>query len=271
MYSGTTFRIKSGRLLGAHQKIDRVARRALEQLVPDTNFPSIKEILHFEGKNGPDGIKRKSPAQDEPWHYFNPEEADKDGELLKIIERHSKNLTAALKKDSVEKASFEAAWLAHAVVDGLTPAHHFPLEDKLVEMRGEGIETRTSVKDKLIIRSEGDSSREIIAKNWEFWGAKGVMTTHLLFELGIATAIAPMRIKSGYPTDGDVRRLKQMGFTQLYLETAKYIYRLDMYHRFMQKGWTNRMAREVREELAPTIVRTVALAWYDALIKAQEK
>src|SRR5687767_13951007 len=149
MYAGTTLRNKSGRLIGAHQKIDRVARRALGTLDSDNNFPEIKQILDFEGKNGPDGIKRKSPAQDEPWHFYNPEDPA-DDLLPQMIERHSKNLTAALRKNSAERASFEAAWLAHAIVDGLTPAHHYPFEDKLVELRGgEGIETRTSVKEKL--------------------------------------------------------------------------------------------------------------------------
>jgi hypothetical protein len=56
MYSGTTMRNSSGNILGAHQKIDKVARKALEKSLPNTPFPSIKTILYFEGKNGPDGI-----------------------------------------------------------------------------------------------------------------------------------------------------------------------------------------------------------------------
>lgn len=268
MFSGTTFRNSSGQLLGAHQKIDRIARRALEQMAPHSNFPAIKHILYFEGKNGPDGIKRKSPAQDEPWHYYNPADP-KDTQLTTMIENHRFNLTAALKTNNQEKAAFEAAWLAHALVDGLTPAHHFPLEDKLVELRGEGIETRKSVKDKLIIRSEGDSHLRMLAKNWEFWGAKGVMTSHILFELGIATSIAPLRFKNGYPIAADIQQLSAEGIVFIFKVAAKHIYELDMYHRFLQKGWTNRLAKEVREDLVPTIIKVVALAWYDALKEAR--
>ena len=67
MYSGTTLRTKSGRMMGVHQRIDRVARRHIEEFLPhNINFPSSRQILHFEGLNGPDGIKRKSPACDEP-------------------------------------------------------------------------------------------------------------------------------------------------------------------------------------------------------------
>jgi hypothetical protein len=270
MYSGTTLRRKSGRLIGAHQKLDRVARRALETVAPESNFPRIREILHFEGKNGPDGIKSKSPAQDEPWHYYDPADP-KDSRLIQMLERHSKNLTAALKKGAKEKAAFEAAWMAHALVDGLTPAHHFPLEEKLEELRGSGIETRTTIKDKIIVRGKGDTQLEMLAKNWEMWGAKGVMTTHGMYEWGVATAIAPLRILAGYPKSKDYRRVMKVGIVEIFKQTAKEIYDLNMYERFIKKGWTRRLARETREFLAPTLVKVVTLAWYEALMHAQEK
>lgn len=269
MYSGTTLRNSSGRIIGAHQKLDRVSRRALEQLLPDSNFPKIKDILHFEGKNGPDGLKSKSPAKDEPWHYYNPADPE-DVHLVKIIERHSQNLTNALKRGQNEKAAFEAAWLAHAVVDGLTPAHHYPLAEHLEELRGEGLETRTTIKDKLIVRSPGDSLTEMLAKNWEMWGAKGVMTTHGTFEWGVATIIAPMRLKAGYPSKAECRRVLKVGTVELFKKAAQDIYALNMYERFSRKGWTRRLARQVREVLAPTLVRIVVLAWYEAWDRAQK-
>jgi hypothetical protein len=164
MYSGTTATRFSGRLLGAHQKIDRVARRHLRLMAPDSSFPAIGKILHFEGLNGPDAIKRKSPAIDEPWHYFNPF-SDDDNQLLDLIEGHHRQLVKELKKGNQERASFEAAWLAHALVDGLTPAHHFPYEETLVELRGGlGIDTRTTVKDKWLI--PGDTKRACLKWEW---------------------------------------------------------------------------------------------------------
>ena len=269
MYSGTTLRTHSGRIIGAHQKLDRVARRALENAAPDTDFPKIKEILHFEGKNGPDGIKSKSPAQDEPWHYYDPSDP-RDTVLIKMIERHSKNLTAALKTGQREKAAFEAAWLAHAIVDGLTPAHHFPLAERLEELRGEGLETRTSIKDKLIVKGEGDSTTKMLAKNWEVWGARGVMTTHGLYEWGVATIIAPLRLRRGYPTPADCNLVREQGIVHIFKDAAAQIYNLKMYDRFSRGGWNRVLARETREVLAPLIVRTVALAWYEALARAKQ-
>lgn len=63
-----------------------------------------------------------------------------------MIEDHIVNLTEALKADNYQRAAFEAAWMAHAITDGLTPAHHYPFEEKLEELRGESIETRNSTK-----------------------------------------------------------------------------------------------------------------------------
>ncbi len=267
MYSGTTLRNSSGRIIGAHQKLDRVARRAVHQLAPDSVFPTIKEILHFEGLNGPDGIKRKSPARDEPWHYYDPTDPE-DTQLIEMIQRHTLNLTAALKAGEMEKAAFEAAWMAHAITDGLTPAHHYPLEKKLEELRGEGLETRTSYKDKLVIRSAEDSRLQVLAKNWEFWGAKGVMTTHLMFELGFAAAIAPLRLKRGYPSEEDVHELEETDIITVFKRTAQHLHDLKMYERFAEKGWNGRLAREAKQELAPAIVRVITLAWYDCVRKA---
>lgn len=269
MYSGTTLRTHSGRIIGAHQKLDRVSRRALEQIAPHSNFPSSKEILQFEGRNGPDGIKSKSPAQDEPWHYYDPTDP-RDTLLIKMIERHGKNLTAALKKDHREKAAFEAAWLAHALTDGLTPAHHFPLAQRLEELRGEGLETRTSLKDKLIIKGDGDSASTVLLKNWQMWGAKGVMTTHGLYEWGVATIIAPLRLRRGYPTSKQCRRVIKVGTIEIFRQAARDIHELQMYDRFIHKGWTRKLARETREILAPIIVNTITLAWYEALANAED-
>ena len=109
MYSGTTLRNKSGRIIGAHQRIDRLARRELKHLLHKRQeFPAIREILHFEGLNGPDGIKRKSPGQDEPWHYLDPTDLT-DTKLRKMISDHIHNLGIALRDGNVQRAAFEGA------------------------------------------------------------------------------------------------------------------------------------------------------------------
>ncbi len=245
--------------MGAHQKIDRVARRLLGELQPETPFPPIKLILHFEGKNGPDGVKRKSPAQDEPWHYYDPKSSEPQP-LLDLIEDHYRNLVSQLRAKNEERAAFEAAWLAHALVDGLTPAHHYPYEEELTKLRGEGLETRDSLKEKLVIN--GDTTLEKLSNNWKMWGAKGLMTTHALFELGIAVIVSPLRLNRAMPTEAELAAIKTDGLPATFIRYAKEIDALEMYDRYYRLGWTKKAAKQVRIELAPRIVKIVTLAWY---------
>lgn len=258
MYSGTTIRNKSGNVIGAHQKIDRVAVKAARELMPVAYFPDIKEILYFEGKNGPDGMKSKSPGTDEPWYFWDPTD-EKDVKLLNMIDVHFKNLVDELKGQNEEKAAFEAAWLSHAIVDGLTPAHHYPYEAKLEELRGEPQATRDSLKKKAII--SGETRRDTLKKNWEMWGHKGLMSTHGHFEIGVATIIAPLKLKDGYPTEMEFEFAKKNGIRDMIKFQAKYIYNLDMYNRFYQTGWTTKLGNEVKRDLVPAIVKSVSLAW----------
>jgi hypothetical protein len=269
MYSGSTFTTFSGRIMGAHQKIDRVARRHLYKLVPGAHFPTARRILHFEGGNGPDAIKRKSPAQDEPWHYFQPFDLT-DTKLIKLISAHYKELVKALAKGDEVRAAFEAAWLSHAMVDGLTPAHHYPYEEKLIELRGgEGIESRTTVKAKLVL--PGETRREQLSNNWKMWGPGGLMTTHGMFEWGIATVILPARFRMALPTDRDIAEFKSKDFATWYRNVAQDVAKLGLYDEFSKNGWSRKLAGRIRRELAPMIIQSVTLAWYGALIEARRK
>jgi len=256
--------------MGVHQRIDRLAKRELNALVHHQQFfPTIRDILHFEGLNGPDGIKRKSPGRDEPWHYLDPTDPDDNG-LREIIADHMHNLTIALVEDNTERAAFEAAWLAHAITDGLTPAHHYPLEEKLEELRdGEGLETRDSPRKKLVM--PGKTRRHQLRNNWEFWGAKGVMTTHFTFELGIATTIAGGRLANLAPNSNDIVRLQKDGFPKLFDEALHRVVALQLYEEFSRVGWTRRLARETRQHLVPEIIRTVTLAWYSCALAAESR
>jgi hypothetical protein len=267
MYSGTTLTPLSGRLLGAHQKLDRLAHASLRKLLKNPAvFPSISHVLHFEGVNGPDAIKRKSPAKDEPWHYYSPFDDD-DNRLLDLLGAHYDQLVKALKHNDEVRSAFEAAWLAHAIVDGLTPAHHYPYEEMLTELRGgAGIETRTTIKEKLVL--PGETRREQVKNNWKMWGPKGLLATHGFFEFGVAALIAPVSAKAVRITDEDMEKLYKYGVIELFKRTAKEVSGLDMYHRYMDKGWTPQLARQVRNHLAPAIVKTVTLAWYAATIDA---
>ena len=257
---------KSGAILGAHQKIDRVAYKYLKAEVDlKDNFPSIKDILHFEGKNGPDGIKRKSPAKDEPEHFYDPFD-EEDTQLLELMRKHYIDFVNHLKKGETERVAFEAAWIAHAVVDGLTPAHHFPYEQRLAEIRGGDKESRTSVKDKLIM--PGTNIREMMKSNWAMWGVGGLMSSHGLYEVGIAAAVAGLKFPTSKPSEGDFQLLVDIGFEEYFKRTARQVAMMDLYDRFLQHGWQRKLIRDIRNELMPTMIKSVILVWYSALREA---
>jgi hypothetical protein len=268
MYSGTILNKKSGRIMGAHQKIDRVARNNLTALLADDSlFPKSSKILNFEGLNGPDGIKRKSPGENEPFHFFNPFD-DHDTEVVDMVADHYKQLVAELKANNHERVAFEAAWLAHTIVDGLTPAHHYPYKEKLAELRGgEGNETRTSIKHKIVM--PGDTKREKVKNNWKMWGPKGLLMSHGMFELGVAAIIAPLPFADSKPTRDEIAQFLEMGVTEWFKRTAREIAVLDMFARYHKNGWTTKLTVEVRNKLTPTIIKHVTLAWYAALIDAK--
>lgn len=270
MFSGTTFTGASGKLLGAHQKIDRLAEKQLAELLGANNkvFPGIKDILHFEGNNGPDAIKRKSPSKDEPWHYFRPYDA-KDNELIDIIKSHFNRLIESLRQKDDVRSAFEAAWLAHAVVDGLTPAHHYPYGEKVVELRGgASLDSRTTIKAKLMM--PGETVYKILTNNWKFWGPKGLFMTHASFEMGIATLIRPMRFKRSLFKIDDLILLTDTNIGEWYRDQAKMVADLDLYHRYYSKGWNRNLAKDIKFKLLPLIVKTVALTWYCAVREANE-
>ena len=260
MYSGTTFRHHSGNVIGVHQRVDRVAKRHLIHHIGNTPFfPSIKTILHFEGKNGPDGIKSKSPSQDEPWHYIAPG-AGPDDPLMDIIRDHMANLAEALRSEDEVRAGFEAAWLSHAIVDGLTPAHHYPLAEKIEELWGKPHTERKTTRDKILISSE--RKRDMLSKNWEYWGVKGVFSLHWSFEWGIATSLTMNQFKDIGLTDDDFARINKEGYIPFFFESLQKVVDLNTYETFAKEGWSVKLANTIRGELMPIIMRNVCLAWY---------
>lgn len=269
MYAGTTFRNHSGNIIGVHQRIDRVARRHVaKHLKSDVFFPSIKTILHFEGKNGPDGIKSKSPSIDEPWHFINPS-AGEDDPLVISIADHIENLAMALKNKDEVRSGFEAAWLAHAIVDGLTPAHHYPLAEKIEELWGKPHHERNSRRDKIIIR--GNGKRDTLSKNWQYWGSSGIFNLHWLFEFGVATAITTSRFSDiGLDAEALIR-IDSSGYIPYFMESVKRVDSLGMYEEFERDGWSAKLGNVTKKELAPLIMKNVALAWYVAIKKAEVK
>lgn len=283
MFSTTTL-VKSskfsGKIVGTHQRLDQAARKSLtREILQGRFFPSSKEIIHFEGTRGPDGLKRKSPGVDEPSHMLvsDPERLEKPSaesghesldtrSVIELINDHHWNLVRALKKNDPVRAAFEAAWMAHMVTDGLTPAHHFPLSSVKEEL----------MTDKEMMRIFGQPIKGVIhgrnmletmRNNWLYWGAGGHMSKHIAYEYGVLmiTAALPRKVLE---TELDPTVLVGREFEEVFRESLEKVQNMEIYDRFLRDGWTTELAVETKEVLLPEIVKIVALGWYSAAAEA---
>lgn len=278
MYAGFFTSRRTASWLGAHQKFNRRAYAMVRGIYTDSperikgramlaHFPRLKLIQHFEGINGPDGIKVKSPGQNEPWHFYDPFD-EMDEKIFTVIEEHFTFLVKAITENEEEKAAFEASWLAHTLTDGLTPAHHYPYEEELHKLRGEGRESRDSKTKKVIIK--GDSFIDTVRRNWHLHGGRGLLSTHIAFEAGVTGAVLTHPIRGSMPSDIELEYAQKHGLIEVFKRYAEEIGRMNLYGRYYERGWTSRVARDVRYRMAPLIVRTIAIAWLLALEEASK-
>lgn len=260
MYSTLAIRKNSklsGRLMGTHQQLDQISRRIISKYLPKTVFfPDIKSILYFEGMRGPDGLKRKSPGQDEPMHFIQPDHDD--GVLWEMIENHSHNLKLALENQNNTRAAFEAAWLAHAVTDGLTPAHHLPFQYANQTINEQEFFHLFGIKIKGVLR--GPRWRDTLRNTWRYWGENGQMSKHLAFELGIAMTMTFLPSRSFVP-DVSASELKQVDLKKEFYQSLAKISSLDLFTRFCRDGWNSSLANQSKNILLPEIARMITLAW----------
>jgi hypothetical protein len=269
-------------VLRAHQKIDKVAYRHLSDLTDCSKYFTFREVVHFEGRRGPDSPKLKKGGGQPPWHFYDPD--GKNEEYLRVIKANYDALVKEIKLGDSKRSGFEAAWLAHALVDGLTPAHHYPYEEKLREIRSEDKSTSTNPTSHAIVRGDnfrdtvrktsqlkGGNFRDSLRKGSQLIGPKGLLTTHTTFEAGAATIILPLLLMRATLSEEVLSRAKD--FNSLAGSFKSYVSEIDALHmhdRFYKKGWTPALALDVRREIAPRMVKIVTLAWYCALKEANK-
>ena len=99
-------------------------------------------------------------------------------------------------------------------------------------------------------------------------GPKGLLTSHALFEGGAFTIMAPLRLRNALPTAEDIAEIREFGVVGYFHRVAREVAVHEMYKRYMDRGWTQKLSRDIRRELAPRMVRMVTLAWYAALCDA---
>jgi hypothetical protein len=227
--------------------------------------------LRFEGYNGPDGLNSKiglrpkgsNPnAKDDhnPSHLYDP--VTDSGEVPMHIQSHYDGLVECLIGGDMVRGSFEAAWLAHYVGDGLTPAHHFPLEEKIAEAAAKAAGDLTEGR---FAKYSGQ-----VKKHWDIWGAKGHMSTHQNFELGIAFALLIFPIRPQFD-DRELARARTLGPVDYFKSEAREVAGLELYERFYRVGWNNDIAATIKNVLAPETARTIGIIWLLALLEAGQR
>lgn len=270
MYSRTIPLSTKTEKIATHQRLIRAARRAITPHVKSgIIFPPAKQIIHFEGKNGPDGLASKHSIDDQPHDFINPNDP-KDRALIAEVKDHIHNLHAALKKNNPVRANFEAAWLSHIVIDGLTPAHHQPFKEQLKQIDPRDAHEIDSRLKRIFY--SGDSTLDSFINNWKRLGPRGIGTNHMMFEAGIELLVMPMsprHLAKVQISSSDIKKIKAGKFTDIYLSTIKKIDARHMFERYEQSSWTTDLAADVREILIPATVRMVALAWLAAIYKGK--
>lgn len=186
--------------------------------------------------------------------------------VIEMIIDHRWNLVRALKSKNQVRAAFEAAWMAHMITDGLTPAHHFPLSDVKEEL----------MTDKEFVKVFGEPLKgvmhgrnmlETLRNNWLYWGAGGHMSKHIAYEYGvlmIAAAIPPKAMEVALTTAD----LAELDTEQMFRQALERVRKLHIYTRFLETGWTTELATETKEVLLPEITRAITLGWYSAAAEA---
>jgi hypothetical protein len=243
MNSGFFSHITKGKLLnsvGTHQKFDRAAYDLIKDRIEKGKFPSRSMLLRFEGAGGPDGLKFKGNYNTD--HMWDP--VNKIGHLPTWIEINYKNLVKALKEGDEVKASFEAGFMAHYLTDSLTPAHH--LSHKFILEEYENKKYR---------------------KRWKIYGHKGILSSHMAFEAGISSAImfTPIKVKFD---ENLLKAIQKQGIKQVVMNESLAISKHNMYEQFLTKGWSAKLAKNIKATLVKRIPQLVAAAWYAAYEEA---
>jgi hypothetical protein len=264
MYSGFITRKRVVKSIGIHQKFNSAAFRVMAPYLRAGSFPNIKQINHFEGLNGPDGLKVKSPGVNEPNHLYDP--INDTGEVPSHITNHYEQLVDALKKVDLIRSAFEASWLAHYVCDGLTPGHHFPLEEEINKLRQQSLKTeKTGFADKGFLYDA--TLTGTIKKNWALWGRRGLLSTHFNFEMGVATTLLLSPIRAQLDP-AKLAAARQLGPLEFFKQEAREIAALNLYDQFTHTGWGAKIAAAVRNQLAPATAQAIAIIWLLAYLEA---
>jgi hypothetical protein len=264
MFSRTILADKRTEKISTHQRLLRAARRqTISLLPPRAYFPSAKQLVHFEGKNGPDGLPSKHAVQDYPHEFIDPNVDDRA--LVNDVMDHLHQLKVSYHKHDEVRTAFELAWVEHLVVDGLTPAHHQPFQDQIKTIDPRTIDETNSILKRIF--TPGDGTIDTLKRNYKRLGPGGIGSSHILFEAGIELIVMPLPAKRlmSAPSKSAIQSARRGHFPELYLEGVHRVNDLHIFERYLAKGWTPDLADDTRRVLLPECVKMITLAWLSVI------
>ena len=89
---------------------------------------------------------------------------------------------------------------------------------------------------------------------------------HFMYEFGVATAILGKGFGKISIKDTDIAALKKNGYEKTFAALMNEIVALGTYEAYAKNGWTQALAKTVRINLVPLIVKGVVLGWYQSII-----
>lgn len=227
---------------GTHCSLNRLAYFALRRALPETSFPRLHTINHFEGLNGVDGLwlnNRHMPSRS----TYNPVTGEGSG--LVEFTRQFKALQEAIQNNRKRRIARRMAHIAHITTDVCTPPHQ----------HGQLIPPRR--KRFLFWRVKDDW--------YERYHETYVVDRHFLFELRVFFAV----VRQPLPPISVALEWKAEEIRAHVRQNIQFIRNLNLYERYIREGWTEAIQQQFNREVFPRIATMIATIWYLALISVR--
>ncbi|MBA3678817.1 hypothetical protein H0W80_01305 [Candidatus Saccharibacteria bacterium] len=118
---------------------------------------------------------------------------------------------------------------------------------------------------KLLAAEHENSGRA--RRGWLYFGRKGLLSSHVMFEGGVSTAVAMNRIQVKFDRDL-YEKIQSSGIRAVVEEESLRIAKLDLYDKFIKTGWTAGLAKTMKAVVVKRIPQLIAAAWLAAYLEA---